>query len=427
MSRAYRRLNDSEGAGRLLPPRGTGVYSPGMASNDAPLRLRDRIGLSAYYFFTFAAIGFSTPFLPLYWKALGFRYFHIGILSAVSAGTGALLLLPAGAASDRRQSRHPFVLAGSLMAALIFLAYPHVRRFGVFVPLQAVLGGASTVSVAITSALGVDVFSRAREGRSFAAVRAWGTVGFILTMGVVYLQPAIGEGGRFFPLAAALYAAAALSILLVSRPDTRLAVRQIDAAGARRLLADRNTAAFVLVYLFGYMALMPATGNLSLYLRSLQPAPPPSVVPLAYAISALCELPFLLGMGWAADRFGRILPLRVCFLVLPVRLALYALIPRVPVALLLQATHGLTFSVLAVVPFAFMADVSPRRYKATGQALLNAAGGISNTVGPLVGGRVADAVGIRELYLFLSGVALVGSALLFTRVREPRAPEEDEA
>ena len=390
-----------------------------MSSASTALRPRDRFGLSAYYFATFAGVGFSTPFLPLYWKGLGFTYLQIGSLVALASAAGAAMLVPIGAWSDRIHRRHPFIVTGSLLVSACFLAYPLIRSFVTFAVLQAIVGVGSTMSQAIAAALGADLFAASREGRSFAEVRAWGTIGFIGTMGAAAFFPGLVQGRELFLATGLLYLSAALSVLLVGKPVQGGGRAELSFQGVGAVLGSRNTRAFVAAYLLGYMALMPATANLSLYLKSFDPSVSPRIIPLAYAISAGCELPFLFIMGWAADRFGRMLPLRICFIVLPIRLALYAVATVPTTALALQATHGLTFSVLAVVPFAFMADAAPPRYRATGQAILNAAGSAAYALGPLAAGRIADLVGIRNLYLFLATVAVIGSVILFAFVREP--------
>lgn len=389
-----------------------------MSSATTALRPRDRFGLSAYYFATFAGVGFSTPFLPLYWRALAFSYLQIGSLVALASAAGAATLVPIGAWSDRVRLRHPFIAGGSLLVSACFLLYPFIRSYAAFAALQATVGIGSTMSLAIAAALGADLFTASREGRSFAEVRAWGTIGFIVTMAAAAAVPRLVEGHLYFVVTGLLYAGAALSVLLISKPAIG-GRAELSFEGVGAILRNANTRAFVAAYLLGYMALMPATANLSLYLKSFHPPASPRIIPLAYAISASCELPFLFIMGWAADRFGRMLPLRICFIVLPVRLALYALATAPAAALALQSTHGLTFSVLAIVPFAFMADAAPARYRATGQAILNAAGSAAYALGPLAAGRIADLVGIRNLYLYLAAVAFTGSIILFGFVREP--------
>lgn len=379
---------------------------------------RDRIGLSAYYFFFFGAFGFTTPFLPLFWRGLGFSYLQVGVLLAIGQGAGALALLPAGALSDRLHSRRPFILAGSGLAALCFLAYSGPRSFADYALLQTLTGAGLATSASTVSALGADVFSRSLAGRSFAGVRTWGTIGFILVMGAVTIRPALRTAPLLFEVASALSLIAALCTLLVVRPPST-ETRRFDLRGARRLLADPNVLAFSAAYFLGYMALMSYSANLSMYLRSFRPPAPESLLPLAFAISATIELPFLSLAGWAADRFGRIRTLRIAFLVLPLRLAGYALAPTPEAVLCLQTLHGLTFSILAVVPFAFVTDSVPSDYRATGQALLGALGAGSCALGPLLSGIVAQHIGIRWLYLFLAGVAACGAVVLLAWVREP--------
>lgn len=383
-----------------------------------PLRLRDRVGLSAYYFFFFAAFGFTAPYFPLHWRSLGFSYLQVGALLAIGQTAGAVAQLPIGALSDRLHTRRPFILAGSALAAACFLAYPGAHSFAQFVALQAISGAGLATSASVASALGADVFSRSLAGRSFAMVRTWGTIGFILVMAAVYTHPALKEAPRLFYQAAGLSILAGACSLLVVRP-AQTETHRFDLHGARRLLADGNLRAFSAAYFLGYMALMSYSANLSMYLRSFRPLPAETLLPLAFAISATIELPFLTFAGRAADRFGRVRTLRVAYLVLPLRLAGYAFAPTPEAVLALQTLHGLTFSILAVVPFAFVTDSVPDPFRATGQAILGALGAAACALGPLLSGIVAQQIGIRWLYLFLAAVAVCGTFLLILRVREP--------
>ncbi len=384
----------------------------------APLRPRDRIGLSSYYFWFFAAIGFTSPYLPLYWRSLGFDYLQVGSLIALGQAAGALTLLPIGALSDRLHTRRPFILGGSVLAGLCYLAYPHAHTFLHFAVLQVLAGAGLAMSASTASALGADVFTRAAAGRSFATVRAWGTIGFVGTMVAVVLWPALPRTPRMFYQVAAIYLFAGLWTLLVVRPGVTER-RTLDLRGATRVLGNRNLLAFTAAYFLAYMALMSYSANLSMYLQSFRPPPPGNLMPIAFAISATIELPFLTLAGWSADRFGRVRTLWVAFAVLPLRLAAYAIAPTPEAVLCLQTFHGLTFSILAIVPFAFVTDTVSSEYRATGQALLSAVSSAAAAFGPLLSGLVAHAIGIRWLYLVLGCVAATGTLLFALRVREP--------
>ncbi|MCC6728491.1 MAG: MFS transporter [Chthonomonadales bacterium] len=395
---------------------------------DPALERRNHFGLSAFFFLYFAGVGFITPFLPIYWRSLGFSYRQIGALIALSSVAGAAALVPVGALSDRLRARRPFVVAGTTLMAAGYGAFPSLHGFGQFAVAQLVIGLGGTMSVAVVSALGADVFRRGASGRAFAGVRSWGTVGFLVTMAVVFVAPEAVAGHTFLHGAAALYAVAGAAVLIVRRP-ARATARELPSlrAAARLLLAPRALA-FVAAYFVFYMALMSSTANLGLYLTAFRPIPPVWILPLAFAVSAGIELPFLTVMGRLSDRYGRMAPLRLAFAVLPIRLAGYALAASPAAVVLLQATHGLTFSVIAIVPFAYMADLTPPEHRATGQAVLNAASSAAYALGPLLAGSVADHFGLRGLYWFLSAVAVVGACVLYGAVREPaRAHEAHEA
>lgn len=382
------------------------------------LSLRNRFGLSSHYFCFFAAIGFIAPFMPLYWRKMGFSFGEIGMLVALASAAGAITLIPIGTLSDRLQTRRPFILAGALIVCLCYLVAPAVRSLSAFAALQALIGVGGTMCASVTSALAADAFRSGSEGRSFASVRSWGTFGFLAIMGVVYLLPELVDGTAFLYVSGILYFGAGLSTLCVKRARAERAGSTVNLQGVWRLLSNRYILPFVASYFLFYTALMPATANLSMYLETLSIEPKDWLIPLAFAVSTTAELPCMLIAGWFTDRFGRRLPLKIAFAVLPMRLALYA-VAGIPLAILLQATHGLTFSVIAIAPFAYMTDLTAREYRATGQAILNAAGSGAYALGPLVAGFAADAVGIKALYLVLGAVAVLGSLIFFLFVKEP--------
>jgi MFS family permease len=386
------------------------------------LSLRNRFGLSLHYFCFFAAIGFIAPFMPLYWRKMGFSFGEIGLLVALASAAGAITLIPIGTLSDRLQTRRPFILIGAAIACLCYLAAPAVRSLGAFAVLQTLIGVGGTMCASVTSALAADAFRAGSEGRSFASVRSWGTFGFLAIMGVVYLLPELIANTTFLYLSGLLYIGAGLSTLCVKRARVEGTGRTVNMQGVWKLLSNRYVMPFVASYFLFYMALMPATANLSMYLENLSNPSKAWLIPLAFAVSTTAELPCMLVAGWFTDRFGRRLPLQIAFTVLPLRLALYAF-AGIPLAILLQATHGLTFSVIAIVPFAYMNDLTMREYRATGQAILNAAGAAAYALGPLIAGYAADAVGIKALYLVLGVVAGLGSLIFFLFVKEPMKDE----
>ncbi len=363
--------------------------------------------------------------MPLYWRKMGFSFGQIGLLVALASAAGAITLIPIGTLSDRLQTRRPFILIGALIVCLCYLMFPGVRNFGTFAILQALIGVGGTMCASITSALAADAFRAGREGRSFASVRSWGTFGFLAIMGVVYLLPNLVSGTVFLYLSGLFYIASGLSTLFVKRAQQGISNNTVNMQGVWKLLSNQNILPFVTSYFLFYMALMPSTSNLSMYLESLSSATVDWLIPLAFAASTTAELPCMLIAGWFTDRFGRRLPLQIAFGVLPLRLALYT-IAGIPMTMLLQTTHGLTFSVIAIVPFAYMTDLTTREYRATGQAILNAAGSGAYALGPLVAGYVADAVGIKTLYLVLGIIAGLGSLIFFLFVKEPQKEEQSQ-
>lgn len=380
---------------------------------------RNVAALSAYYFSYFAAVAFISPHVPVYFRAAGFSYTEVGLLLAMASVGGALGLIPVGILSDRTGLRRAFIVTGSLIQGMAYLVMPQVSSLAGLAALQFVAGLGGTVGISVAAALGADVFENRSAGRMFSIARAWGTAGFVVIMVIKLGAPHLGDAPGFFIWIAGFCAVSGPMTLMVKRVRATKRTGRTNWRDAQAILSRPGVRPFVLAYFLAYLAMMCLSGNLSLYVASFGAAAPVWFVSAAFIVSAGIELPGLLVWGGVSDRIGRLKPLRLAFAILPLRLAAYALLVSPWPVLGLQTLHCLTFSVLAVVPFAFMNDLSSASRKATGQSILNAAGSAAWAVGPLLAGIVADMVGIRLLYGFLACIAAAGAAVLFTTVREP--------
>ncbi|MCC6445613.1 MAG: MFS transporter [Armatimonadetes bacterium] len=385
------------------------------------MTLRDRLGLSAYYFFSFAAVALVAPFVPLYLRSLGLTYTQIGTFGMASALCGAAMQVPVGSLSDHLRRRRPFVILGALALGSIYVFFPEIRSYCAFIALYGLAGILAYSSSAIAGALAVDLAQSGRTGTIFAGIRIWGSLSFVLMLAVTTIAPGLLAVRLIFPLIASLYALSGLSVLLVREKGISGPVKA-RLGGAGRLLKHPDLMLFLVVY-FLYMAcLMGGTGNLSLYLNEMGAGK--RFISLAFITSAGIEIPFMLKAGAFADRYGRRPLLVVASLVLPFRLFCYFLIHTPWLVLTLQLMHGLTFSIITVISMAYVTDIVPPQLRATGQGLLSLTLALSAAVGPVLAGWVGDRAGLHALYAVLGGIASVSCllVLLFLRESLPEPP-----
>jgi len=375
------------------------------------LRARDRIGLSAHYFFAFAAIGFVVGFVPLFLKSRGLTLTQIGMLAAVYALSGAAAQVPMGMLSDRLRRRKPLIVGGTLVLGASYLLYGLAESFAAFCALYLVGGIVFFTIVTLTNALISDwtVASRSTAA-TFGRTRIWGSLGFILTLSLVSALPVIVEGANLLPGIALLYWLSGMAIVPVSELERPGRQPHAALSGVPKLLGNANLTVFLLAFLMYRLSEVSGMNYLSLYLQEL--GGNNSLIAMAFVASAVVEIPFMVWVGRASDRIGRRPPLVVAFLVLPLRLFLYSRLVDPMDVFFVQMFHGLTFSFMLVSSLVFVADLSPGELRATGQGLLNMTSGVAMAVGPFLGGWVADRTSISSMYGLLVWVAL-GGALVF--------------
>jgi len=381
------------------------------------LRPRDRLGLSAHYFFSFASLGFSFTFLPLFLRDRGLSFTEIGGLNAVYALAGASTQIPFGMLSDKLGRRKPIAIASALALGAIYLALGRVQTYAGFCLIYLIAGVLFFTVATLTNALISDWTAGTRAtGRNFGITRIWGSLGFVTALVLVAVMPRISLGSSLLPAIAVLHWISGLCISTVTEPERHARAPQPFFRAMPRLLGNANLSVFLLTFLLYRIAENGGINFLSLYLRELHGSR--SLIALAYALNAVVEIPFMIWVGVASDRIGRRPPLVIAFTVLPVRLFLYSQLTSPEQVFFVQMLHGLTFSFMLVSSLAFMADQSPDELRATGQGLLNMVAATAMALGPFLGGLLADRASISAMYMALAVVALIAGLVFILVVHE---------
>lgn len=372
--------------------------------------------LSAYYFFSLAALGFVVGFMPLYLRARGITLSQYGILSALYAIAGAATQIPLGVLSDRLRRRRPLVVLGTAALGGSYLLYGMATTFAEFCALYTLSGVVFFAVSTLTSAL-IHDWTAGTGGTAamYGRTRIWGSIGFIASLLVVSAVPSLVSGKNLLPFIAGLFLASGVTILFTVESDTSTPREHARLTGIRRLLGNRNLVLFLAAFLLYRTAESSTMSYLSLYLQLLGGSK--SLIALALVVNAVVEIPFMIWVGRASDRIGRRPPLVIAFLTLPLRLFLYSQLRTPYDVFLVQMFHGLTFSFMLVSSMAFVADSSAGD-RATGQGLLTMVMATSMAVGPFVGGFVADRTSLSAMYGLFAIVALVGGLIFVTFVRE---------
>ena len=214
------------------------------------------MAIAAFYFAIFAAVGLLLPYLPPYYRSLGFSGVQIAVLCSVGPMLSVVGPPAWGFLADR--SRRPALVLQLLVvgATLAFVPVLAVTRFG---PLLATLGVQALFATSISSlADPIAVLEARRIGTTFARLRLWGSVGFIVASWLFSLH--LDRGGAIAHVLPALLGAYFLSLVAsarVSHVDPGTIAPPPSLRQAARLLARPSFALFLVAGMLHWASFSP--------------------------------------------------------------------------------------------------------------------------------------------------------------------------
>ena len=379
-----------------------------MSTAPAPLG-----AFSAVWFCYFAAIGLYNPYAPLWFKELGYSTLAIGAIASAISWTRVIAPYGWGWLGDRRGQRSQGVrwAAGlSVVAAAGLWLWPDPAALPLFAVLLFLANGGvvplSEAALAQQLQRG-GMLDFARYGR----VRLWGSLGFVVSVGLAGLAFERFGIGQFAGL---LIVAFALLWLATWRlPDAPLTTLDEPAAPPVGSVLRRPAVAWFFVGVaLTVLAHTALYAFFSLYLS--EQGHGNGVVGLAWGVAVGVEIAFF----WAQGRiFGRLSPiawLQLAAVVSALRFAMTAAFgSSLALLLLAQTLHAVTFAAQHAACIAMVHRFFTGRLRGRGQALYSVLGyGLPGVVGGVAGGWLGDRLGFTAVFWAASLVAIGAWAAL---------------
>ena len=374
--------------------------------------------LSAFYFFYFAMLGATAPFLPLYFQHLGFAPARIGELVAIPMLMRCLAPNLWGWLVDRSGQRLRIVRFGALCTLLSF-ALIFVDQSYAWLALVMALH--AFFWHAVLPQFEVITLAHLREQSArYSQVRLWGSIGFIVAViGLGELFERFSPG--LFPaMVVLILAGILLGSLWVPNAVPQARAGQGGEGGFLAQLLRPGVPAFFLCVALMQLSHGPYYTFLTLHLERL--GYERGFIGQMWALGVVAEIVLFLFMARILTRFSVRWVLAASFLLAALRwLLLGNLADHLGVLLFAQLLHAATFGSFHAAAIHFVQRSFGPNQQGQGQALYAALAGTGGALGALYAGYSWESLSAAWPFAIASLVALAAAIIIALRLHEERA------
>ena len=373
--------------------------------------------LSGFYFFYFALLGGTAPFLALYFDHLGFSPARIGELIAIPMLMRCLAPNMWGWLGDHTGQRLLIVRFGALCTLVFFAGIFFSQSYAW---LALIMATHAFFWHAVLPQFEVITLAHLREQAArYSQIRLWGSIGFIVAV--------VGLGLLFEWLSLDAYPAALLVIMagiVVSSfwvPNAQPVLRPstLEPEGFVRQLRRPGILAFYLSVGLMQLSNGPYYTFLTLHLEGVGYGR--GAIGLFWALGVAADILLFLVMARLLQRYSLRAVLLASFLITAVRWLLLGSLPQyLPVLLLAQCMHAATFGALHAACIHFVQRSFADRQQGQAQALYVSLAGIGGALGALYAGYSWKGLGPGWTFAIASLVALLAAFIIATRLPPER-------
>jgi MFS family permease len=393
----------------------------------ARLQGRSLRGLDWFNFFVAnVQTGFG-PFVAVYLTSEAWTQSEIGVALSIGTLTAIVSQLPGGALVDAIANKRATALAACLAivaSALILAVWP--AKLPVWTA-QVLHGFASCMLSPAIAAISLNLVGRTGLGERLGRNARYAAIGSGVAAAVMGLAGSYVSEASVFWLTAALMLPGLAALRAVRPPSRRIPppsrpVPRAGERGVRQLLTDRHLltfAACIVLFHLANAALLPLVAG-EITRRSGSTAS--LVIAACIVVPQLIVAALSPAVGRGADRWGRRPMLLLCFLALPLRALLLALVTGPAAIIAVQALDGISAAGLGVLMPLIAADLTrgTNRFNLCLGAL-GLAAALGATLSTTLAGTLADTHGLTPALLTLAtcgtaAILLVALAMPETRL-----------
>lgn len=375
--------------------------------------------LSANYFFYFALLGLTSPYLAVYLDGYGFNSRQVGEILAVITITK--IFAPSLWATLADKTAKPIFII-RLGAFLALLSFSSLYWFTLYWPITLCLACFTLFWTAILPQLEVHTLNTLKQNNKiYARIRLWGSLGFVVL--AIVAGEAISRYGQhaFTTLGALTLLALFISTLLLKRTKKFAFTtnESHNSPSLRTKLFSRNFVYFFIAGLLLQISFGPYYGFFALFLRDLNYSG--LSIGLLISLGVFAEVFAFIYMGSLFKRFTVQQLLIMSLIITAMR---WCLIPIVADSMLLlalsQLTHAFSFAVYHSASMAFISShfIKTQRSRAQG-IYLGGLYGVGGATGAYLTGILwLDGAGATKAFTVAGIFAFTGAiVILFSKNR----------
>ena len=402
-----------------------------MPADERALR-KNVLLFSLFFLLFFAGLGLIMPFLSLQFRAVGYNGVQISLLNMLSAFAVILTAPQYGLIFDRSKDKRLILLISLAISTVTLFLIPYLRAFWAMLVIYTINRVIVSSSITASENLSYQVSAdkNGEEKAAFGSLRMWGSLGFALTAllgGKIFQDYGLLLNDRIF-----LGFMAAAFVVLLLMPESifreRRSTESIETAlstrGVIKLIAKDR-------YLLLTVVALALTDPLFDGVRSFEPifmeelGLQVSVIGLAATLSALLEVPMMLGADRLIERIGaKNLVIAILAFDLTRRLLVW-IFPSGWVVFALNIMTAISFTLRLITTVNLVNLRIPKQYTTTAFTFVfNTLNGIMYIISNAMSGVIYDAFGARQIYLVSAVLCVIalGCALAARRIYSEKEP-----
>lgn len=376
--------------------------------------LTPELRATVYYFMFFTTSGVASAYAGIWFTDQGLSSGEIGILGSLAILLTLLLNLVVGRLADRASDWRSVIVIGAVLAGVFPIGLFFVHGFvGILVfwtlaalPIAAIGPVQDAATIRLTR----------RNGTDFGFIRAWGTVGYVAVTVLTGVIVTWLGGGVFLPLFVGL--AIGRGLVALGLPNFRAPKEALTLAkfGASRLSEVMKP--WFLLPLVGWSMVFATHLALNSFQAILfkQQGLSDITISLLIALGAASEATMMFVFRRFSGRFPARTIILASALIAMVRWIAMALAPDVPLLIVLQLLHSLSFAMGYMGCVHFIANWTSEDIAAEAQSFFQV---LQQVMGVIAVTGFGVLVGLFSVhaYFALGAFAGVGAVMIWISMR----------